>query len=131
MNITVFWDVVSCNILLCTPHGSSRFSDMFVNFLHTYSITSKKMVHITVFYDIHTINLSRKSSKQGIQNMKSVRSFPSGNICKQLTNCIFESYTKVRFGTLALRVCRLKLFQHVGIRSGYHIQGRCLAEWTC
>jgi hypothetical protein len=50
---------------------------------------------------------------------------------KQLTNCISESYNKVTIGTLALCLCRLILFQHVDIRSSYHIQGQCLAEWTC
>jgi len=54
MNITVFWDVVPCNIFLCSPYGSSRFSEMFVNFQHTHGITSKKMVRITVFLLRHT-----------------------------------------------------------------------------
>jgi hypothetical protein len=31
--------------------------------------------------------------------MKSVHSFASGSMYKELTNGIFESYTKVRFGT--------------------------------
>jgi hypothetical protein len=89
------------------------------------------MVRITVFWLRHTYHQRLRKVQNGASRMWSLFIFPSGNMYKQLTNCIFESYTKVTFGTSAPRVCRLKLFQHVGIRSGYHIQGQCLAEWTC
>jgi hypothetical protein len=39
-------------------------------------------------------------------------------------------YQGVTFVTLVQYVCMLKLFQHSGIHSGYHLQGQCLAEGT-